>query len=178
MGRPRLPLSLHLIKRSYRKDRHGPLPGSPVEASTSPPEPGPLDAELKRWQFPFSCSHDFFDQTGFDPHKHEPPHGDLRGAELEAAERRFLFAMRDAWQRLGAAFLESWQPEVPGDVSFAAFAFGDPASPRRPRRSLQELRAAHFAISDAAVRRAQRKEEEEAGRKAGVAPAMWRGRGA
>jgi len=133
--------------------------------------------KLEVWSMAFDCSHDFFDETGLDPscNGSQPPHGSLRGAELEAAEARYLFAVRDAWEQLGANFLEEPKGPLDRDVPFALFAFGDPARPKRPRRSLQELRSAHFAIWHAAVRRAQRKAEDEAGRKAGVAPAMWRG---
>jgi hypothetical protein len=131
--------------------------------------------KLEVWRMAFDTSHDFFDETGLDPHKHEPPHGSLRGAALAAAEAHFLAAMRDAWEQVGADFLEEPKGPLDRDVPFALFAFGDPARPKRPRRSLQELRTAHFAIWHAAVCRAQRKAEEEAGRRAGVSPAMWRG---
>jgi hypothetical protein len=130
--------------------------------------------ELEKWRTVFSCSRDYFDETGLDPHKWEPPHGTLRGAELEAAEARFLDAMRDAWGRLGAMFLKEPKGPLDEKVPFAFYAFGDPAKPRRPRRSLQELRAAHSALWWAAVRREQQREERKAYRKAGITPAILR----
>jgi hypothetical protein len=115
-------LSIHLIRGSYRRDRHGPLPGTPPEPAVTSPEPDPLDAELEKWRMALKCGYDFFNETGLDPFAVRGP-----DAERRAAERRFISAMRAAWKRLGRRFMATWQPDPDGrSVPWALRRFGEP----------------------------------------------------
>lgn len=134
MARPRKSIEYHLIRGLYRRDRHGPLPGTPPEPAASPPEPHPLDIEVERWSMAFSCGHDFFNLTGLDPFSRLWPRGTER--EEAAAHRRFHRAAQTAWKKLGGRFLETWVPDVGDDeVPWALQRFGEPSGPlRKPRR--------------------------------------------
>ena len=76
-------------------------------------------AELKAWSDLFECGYDFFgdlEPYGF-------PGGDACAAAREAA--------RDAWQRMGVAFMETWKP-VPNsrEQPWALDQFGPPKGVR------------------------------------------------
>ena len=75
MARPRKPLGLLLIKGTYRRDRHGALPGSGLESVTTPPEPEPrlsptarfyafqaLPADVRAWEGFLDLGDDFFSE--------------------------------------------------------------------------------------------------------------------
>lgn len=67
--------------------------------------------ELRAWSGFFKFGHDYFsDLTALDLHS-------------EADARK---AAPEAWQRLGAAFLETWQPTSARQEPWALVEFGPP----------------------------------------------------
>jgi hypothetical protein len=66
-----------------------------------------LTADLHAWEMLFTCGTDYF--------------GDLGMSDAEA-----LAAAPEAWRRLGAAFLATWQPETPRAVPWALQTYGEP----------------------------------------------------
>lgn len=46
-GRPRKPLAAHLATKTYRPDRHGPLPGNVVPMPATAPEWQPMPADVE-----------------------------------------------------------------------------------------------------------------------------------
>jgi hypothetical protein len=67
-------------------------------------------AELEAWSMLFRCGYDFF--------------GDLDhlGLDIDAKRR----AAREAWRRLGAAFMTAWRPDTARQKPWALEQFGDP----------------------------------------------------
>jgi hypothetical protein len=131
MARPRKPLELHLIKNTYRRDRHGPLPGSRPEPALSPPEPeayAALDADararLAAWRITFDAGYDFFSEL--EPLGIVEPCRVWPLSKQPAARRAFMKAAREAWHELGAAFLAQWKPHHEGDKPWALEEFGSP----------------------------------------------------
>jgi hypothetical protein len=117
MARPRKPLELHLIKNTYRRDRHGDLPGTPLKPAPTPPEPepSPLDAELAQWSGFLAWGTDFFQML--------PP-----GVTEKQAHRR----ARGMWRRLGKRFMATWPPDSDPDWRpWALEKFGPPKSVER-----------------------------------------------
>ena len=128
-GRPRKGLAYHLIAGTYRRDRHGPLPGSgeiAVSMVPDPPEPAephPLDDEVMAWWWVFTAGRDFFCELGragvFPAATYDPV------AMAEQVRR----ASKKAWRRLGARYLERWEPHGPPphrQVPWALIQFGEP----------------------------------------------------
>jgi len=80
--------------------------------------------ELENWRMVFETGHNFFTwdhNIGVD-------------ARDEAA---FLPAARDAWQRLGAAFLDGWEPGYTNvKRPWALEQFGDPSGKLKNPRKL------------------------------------------
>lgn len=81
-------------------------------------------AELQAWSGLFKCGFDFFDELEHFGFPQGGPNGE--GAKRAAA--------KDAWTRLGAAFLPEWNAgglhgrpmSVPLDTPWALNEFGDP----------------------------------------------------
>ena len=65
-------------------------------------------AELEAWSVLFATGYDFF--------------GDLGFPKQEEARK----AARDAWERLGPAFMARWTPSSARSVPWALEAFGEP----------------------------------------------------
>jgi hypothetical protein len=132
-GRPRRPVEEHLILGSYRRDRHGALPGAPAEPVSTPVASPPeiaLREEILQWRLVFETGHNWFDDV---PGLGADPAVDRRG--WDAADGPYLAAVRAAWARLGVAFMAQWVPEEEGDTVWALRAFGDPTQPlKRPTR--------------------------------------------
>lgn len=82
------------------------------------------EAELDAWRETFSSGFDFFDllPLGLE--------GDARfalGREKPApGDAEVLAAVREAWARLGAAFMAEWQPQAYLPEPWALTAFGKP----------------------------------------------------
>jgi hypothetical protein len=72
MGRPRKPVSVHLIQKTFRPHRHAHLLPTGSKPVPSPPEPEPSPAdqalrdEAEKWRCSFECGYDFFSETGVD----------------------------------------------------------------------------------------------------------------
>jgi hypothetical protein len=131
MGRPRKPVSVHLIQGTFRPHRHAHLLPNASNPQPTPPEPDPameaLRDEAERWCCAFSTGYDFFDQT-----------------ELDHMAETFLGEMREAWLRLGDTFLaaEGWRG-FNVETPFCLWAFGRPDRPRRRKGDLETLRDQH-----------------------------------
>jgi hypothetical protein len=81
-------------------------------------------AELEGFTMVFTCGHDFFSETGLvEPVHVWPPE------KRPAAGKVWRAGVRDAWQRLGRRFLQTWEPEGPPphrQVPWALEQFGEP----------------------------------------------------
>src|SRR5262245_33238350 len=81
-------------------------------------------AEFEAFRLVFTCGHDFFFQTGLIESVHVWPPEDR-----PAAEKIWRAGIRDAWQRLGRRFLETWEPKGPPphrQRPWALEQFGEP----------------------------------------------------
>ena len=82
------------------------------------------EAELKRFAMVFICGADYFSETGLPEACHVwPPE------KRPAARRAWRAGVKDAWQRLGARFLERWVPKGPPphpQTPWALDEFGPP----------------------------------------------------
>lgn len=108
-GRPRKPIELHLIKNTYRRDRHGPLP-------EQEPQPEPVEeldeaaaAVLAAWRGYLEFGIDFFSEL--------PP------GVSEAQARR---QARKVWHIVGRAFMATRQHDPVRSVPWAVQKFGEP----------------------------------------------------
>ena len=88
------------------------------------------EAEMDAWRETFSSGFDFGDlevlglsgEAAFG--LRAPCPGD---AERRQRDQATLTVAREAWQRLGAAFMASWEPEPYLPAPWALEAFGEPS---------------------------------------------------
>ena len=81
-------------------------------------------ALLEAWRTTFECGHDFFGDLG--------PLGIVESPLVSSAEKRekaraaFISKAHEAWEQLGAAYLDEWQPTVVREQPWALEQFGEP----------------------------------------------------
>ena len=126
-GRPRKPIDHHTTTGSYRRDRHGLLPGARVTARRAK-RSDPYENPMFPWKAIFEYGADYFDEL------------DLGHGTDKAALRRDP-RVKAAWIEYGAEYLEIRIPE-PGRPAepWALGKFGPPPGwdggdqiPRAPR---------------------------------------------
>ena len=89
----------------------------------APKERYDAEAELSRFAMVFECGADYFGETGLIEPVHVWPM-----ENRPAVEKVWRAAVRDAWQRVGWRFMETWDPEPPPhrQTPWALEQFGEP----------------------------------------------------
>jgi hypothetical protein len=81
--------------------------------------------ELAAWHEVFDVGCDFFGEAAQVAGLRDPS-GIVPRDEVEEVQAAWLAATRDAWARLGAAFLATWKPTTHRLAPWALGAFGEP----------------------------------------------------